>query len=47
MSRRLGLLLLVALVFPGCGQAAQHRENLDRAAVDAARAFLSGYVDPD
>jgi endoglucanase len=47
MPRRLGLLLLVALVFPGCGQAAQHHENLDRAAVDAARAFLSGYVDPD
>lgn len=47
MGRRLVPLLLAALAFPGCGQAAQRHENMDRLAVAAARAFLNGYVDPD
>jgi endoglucanase len=58
MSRPSRLLpaLLVAAVFPGCGQAAQHQRPIakapspaeaDRLAVRAATAFLDGYVDPD
>jgi endoglucanase len=47
VRRRLVPLLLAALAFPGCGQAAQRRAGNDRAAVTAARAFLAGYVDPD
>jgi endoglucanase len=47
MCRRLVPLLLVALVFPGCGQAAQRHRHFDQQAVAAARSFLGGYVDPD
>lgn len=47
MPRRVVPLLLVALAFPGCGQAAQRHQDRDHAAVGAARSFLSGYVDPD
>jgi endoglucanase len=57
MRRRLLILpaLLLTAAFPGCGQAAQHRRHVpkapspaeaDRLAVDSARAFLDGYVDP-
>jgi endoglucanase len=58
MSRPHRLLpaLLVVAVFPGCGQAAQHRRPIpkapspaeaDRLAVGAAAAFLDAYVEPD
>jgi endoglucanase len=47
MCQRLLAILLLAVAFPGCGQAAQRHADADGAAVAAARAFLDGYVDPD
>jgi endoglucanase len=56
MPRRFLPALLAVVLFPGCGQAAQHRRPIprapgpaeaDRLAVGDATAFLSGYVDPD
>lgn len=50
-------MLLAAVVFPGCGHAAQRHQppvptapgpaKADRLAVDAATSFLDGYLDPD
>ena len=50
-ARRLLPVLLLVMVFPGCGQAAQHQRPIpkapspaeaDRLAVDSATAFLDG-----
>ena len=55
-ARRPLPVLVLVMVFPGCGQAAQHQRPIpkapspaeaDRLAVESATAFLDGYVDPD